>query len=159
MPTPKFLGIPCWVLPIFAGFAWLSTSIILWLLPTLYLQDAVTLLSMITTWVIRGSRHYPEMWTTQHLAYISNVGASFWGKPLFITGFALTTISFSIGFACERWHRHNGRLIYSHSRWMVSLSVLASLLTLAGTCGLFLLTCFDVRRQPFVHYSMFTIAM
>lgn len=108
---------------------------------------------MITTWAVKGSLHYPEMWAEQQLPYISNIGASDWGQPIFITGSAVTSVVFIIAFALERWLRYRSQLVNYANVWSVTLSTLAGLLTVVGTIGLFLATVFDVRRHPYIHYS------
>ncbi|CAK4029255.1 Hypothetical predicted protein [Lecanosticta acicola] len=91
------------------------------------------------------------MQTKQSLAYISDVGASEWGKPLFITGSAITVCSFSAAFFTERWLRHKGLLIHASSFWGSTMSVLASFFTLMGAAGLMNLTIWDARNHTHVH--------
>lgn len=108
---------------------------------------------MIIAWELKGSPHYPEMLPTQHLAYISNIGAAVWCKPLFIAGTATTVTTFSIAFGIERWLGHRGRLNYSNSGWSLTFSSIAALCIVAGSCGAIILTILDVRRHPAIHYS------
>lgn len=158
MSAPKILGIPFWTVPIFAGFTWLGKKA--------YADShhdrnadakAVTLLSLITSWILKGSAHYPEMWPMQHLPYISNIGASEWGHPLFIIGAAITAASFSVTFVSERWLRHKGHLIHSNSIWGTFFWAVAALFTAVGTCAQVLLTVFCVRRHAYTHYSMVAV--
>lgn len=117
----------------------------------------VTLLTMIASWVVKGSTHYPEMFPMQHLPYISNIGASDWGHPLFIVGSAATAILFSIAFVSERWLRHTSHLIHSSSVWGTFFWSVAALLTTLGTCAQVLLTVFCIRRHAYTHYCMVAV--
>ncbi|KAF2482307.1 Frag1/DRAM/Sfk1 family-domain-containing protein [Neohortaea acidophila] len=135
--SPKLFGTPCWVFPILAGLAWL-----------------VTLLAILIEWIVKGSPHYPEMWPSQHLSYISNAGASDWGHPLFISGATITAIFFSITFISERWLRHKGKLLHSATKWSSVCWVAAAVLTATATCALVLFTIFCVRRHAVVHYTL-----
>ena len=93
------------------------------------------------------------MWANQHLAYISNVGASKWGQPLFIGGSATTVVLFIFAFGVERWLRYKSELAHFASIWSVVLSAMAGLLTVIGSICLLIATTFDVRRHPYVHYT------
>ncbi|KAF2168826.1 hypothetical protein M409DRAFT_31504, partial [Zasmidium cellare ATCC 36951] len=114
----------------------------------------VTLLSLLLTWLSKGSPHYVEMQANQNLAYISDTGTSDWGKPLFITGSAITVTLFGITFAAERWLRHKGHLIHVSSRWGAVCSALASFFSIMGGTGLMLLTIFDARNHINIHFPM-----
>ena len=114
---------------------------------------------MLIRWTLNGSTHYPEMFATQQLAYVSNVGASHWGRPIFIAGSAITVASFSISLAMERWLRHRGRLASCSSRWMTFFSIMIAWCMAAGSCSLVFLTIFDVRDQPQIHYPLVSVFM
>lgn len=157
MSTLKIFGVPCWFFPIFAGLAWLSTNASLRPFTWTDSECVVTILALISTWVAKGSAHYPEMWPIQHLPYISNIGASDWGRPLFITGSILTAAPFSVTFVGERWLRHKGRLLHSRSSWARGFWTAAAILTAIGTSAQVLLTIFGVRHHPYTHYSMVAI--
>lgn len=119
----------------------------------------VTLLSLLLTWVAKGSPHYVEMQANQKLAYISDTGASFWGKPVFIVGSAVTVTLFGVTFGTERWLRHKGHLIHVSSRWGAVCSVLATFFTIVGGTGLMLLTIFDARNHVEIHDPMIGVFM
>ena len=133
--SPRIGGIPCWYLPIFAGFSWL-----------------LTLLAMLIGWLSTKSPHYADMKATQKYAYISNVGASTWGKPIFVTGATITVITFGIAFGIERWLRHRGLLFHASSITSTLLSTVGSMFTIAGAFGLMLLTIFDLKRHQRIHF-------
>lgn len=91
--------------------------------------------------------------------YISTLGATGWGKPLFITGSAVMVVCFNTTFVAERWLRHKGRLTMNYSNWEKFLSVMATLFAMAGGVGLILLTIFDTRRFPRTHQAMLALFM
>lgn len=157
--SPRIAGIPCWLLPVFSGFAWLSTFD----QSSLYTSPAnphpVTLLSLLITWVAKGMPHYPEMQSYQHLAYISDTGATEWGQPLFIVGAAITTTTFGAAFAAERWLRHEGMLLHNSSIWSTTLTAFSTLFTIAGAVGLMVLTIYDVRDYMYIHYPCVGVFM
>jgi hypothetical protein len=86
----------------------------------------------------------------QHIAYISDVGASDL-KPLFIAGCVLTTLLLDISFGADRWLRHKGRLAPNTSRGEKVLSGLTMVFAVVGTVGLILLSVFDTARWPTRH--------
>lgn len=133
-------GISYWFIPLFSGCVWLGT-----------------LLAMLCRWVAIGSPHYSSFNTNQHIAYISDIGATSWGKPLFIAGSATAIVIFAFAFLTERWLRHRGRLARNYSVAEKVLSVLATLAAIVGTCGLILLTIFDTVRYPHVHDAMLVV--
>ena len=135
-------GISYWFLPAFSGCVWLGT-----------------LLGMLGGWVANGSPIYPWMDQGQTIAFISHVGASYWGKPLFIAGSATAQVAFVLSFISERWLRHKGRLTHNYTTAEKALSVCASIFALIGACGLILLTIFDTRRYPPVHEAMLAVFM
>lgn len=103
-------------------------------------------------WLSTNSPHYSEMKANQRYAYISDIGASPWGKPIFITGATNTVMSFGIAFGVERWLRHRGLLLHASSATSTTLSTLRSIFTVAGASGLILLTIFDVKRHNNTHF-------
>ncbi|KAH6840891.1 Frag1/DRAM/Sfk1 family-domain-containing protein [Chaetomium sp. MPI-CAGE-AT-0009] len=86
----------------------------------------------------------------QHIAYISDIGASDL-KPLFVTGCILTTLLLDISFAADRWLRHKGRLAPNTTTGEKVLSGLSIGFAIIGTVGLTLLSIFDTVWQPDLH--------
>ncbi|KAK4155444.1 Frag1/DRAM/Sfk1 family-domain-containing protein [Chaetomidium leptoderma] len=132
-----------WVTPILAGAVWLAT-----------------LLALLLYWAVSANQtHYGSMAASQHIAYISDVGASDL-KPLFITGCVLTTVLLDLSLALDRWLRHRGRLAPNTTRGEKALSWLTILCAVVGTAGLILLSVFDTARHPQLHniFLLFFIA-
>jgi hypothetical protein len=131
------------VFPIIAGVVWLAT-----------------LLGLLLYWTVetRGMR-YVSMSPSQHIAYISDVGADHL-KPLFVTGCVITTILLDISFGADRWLRHKGRLVPNASTTEKVLSGLTIFFAVIGTVGLILLSVFDTARTPRLHnvFLLFFIA-
>ncbi|KAK5654831.1 hypothetical protein OQA88_6867 [Cercophora sp. LCS_1] len=137
------LRISYWVFPIVAGVVWLGT-----------------LLGLLLYWIVDTKRvHYDSMSPQQHIAYISDVGASTL-KPLFVTGCVITTILLDISFGADRWLRHKGRLVPNTTRGEKVLSALTIVFAVIGTVGLILLSVFDTARYPRLHnvFLLFFIA-
>lgn len=63
---------------------------------------------MLITYLAQGRPHYPS--EDGSIAYISDIGADIL-KPLFITGCAITALSFFLSLTIERWLRHSGRYV------------------------------------------------
>ena len=105
---------------------------------------------MLGYWLAAGSPHYSEMSHNQHIAYISDLGATFL-KPLFITGSTVMVVVFDFTFILERWLRHKNRLTPNYSRKEALLSVGAILAAIAGAVGLILLTIYDIRHHDRMH--------
>ncbi|KAF2857759.1 hypothetical protein K470DRAFT_260471 [Piedraia hortae CBS 480.64] len=124
-------GLSYWFLPLFAGCVWLGT-----------------LLAMLGTWIAKGSPRFPWMQSYKHIAFMSDIGASSWGKPLFITGSAVAVVVFDLAFISERWLRHTGRLTKNYNRTEKILSNLSIVFALIGAAGLLLLTIQDTARHP-----------
>jgi hypothetical protein len=93
------------------------------------------------------------------IPYISTIGASNWGYPLFIAGSATAVSTFVLAFISERWLRHRGRLAQNYSVAEKVLSGFAILFACIGAAGLILLTIFDTARYPNVHDAMLVIFM
>ena len=91
--------------------------------------------------------------------YISTLGATGWGKPLFITGSAVMVVLFNFTFVLERWLRHKGRLTMNYNLTEKILSIFATIFAMAGGVGLILLTVFDTRRYPNTHQAMLALFM
>ncbi|CAK3850212.1 SFK1-like membrane [Lecanosticta acicola] len=134
------LGLSYWFLPLFAGCVWLGT-----------------LLAMLGRWLALGSPHYSSFHATQHITYISDIGATSWGKPLFITGSAVAVVTFDLAFISERWLRHTGRLTPNYNVSEIILSAFATLFAVVGAAGLILLTIFDTVHYPHVHDAMLVV--
>src|ERR1700712_4408375 len=105
------------------------------------------LMGLLIHWNVDGKPHYPSMDPSQHIAYISDVGAEKL-KPLFIAGSCVTTIFLDLAFLSERWLRHRGRLAKNTTRVEVVLSTLSLIFAAIGTAGLILLSIFDTLRHP-----------
>ncbi|KAF2168996.1 hypothetical protein M409DRAFT_21007 [Zasmidium cellare ATCC 36951] len=133
-------GLSYWFLPLFAGCVWLGT-----------------LLAMLGRWVAIGSPHYSTFNDTQHIAYISDIGATSWGKPLFIAGSAVCVVVFDLAFVAERWLRHKGRLTQNYNNTEKILSICATIAAIVGALGLIFLTIFDTKRYPHVHDAMLIV--
>lgn len=117
-----------------------------------------TLLAMLGRWAAIGSPVYPDSFNPgQTYPYISDIGATSWGKPLFIAGSAVSVVVFDVAFVSERWLRHRGRLTKNYSTSEKILSVLAILAAIIGACGLIFLTIFDTVRYSRVHTSMLVV--
>ena len=128
---------------------------------------------MLITWLASGRPKYPSM--EGSIAYISDVGADIL-KPLFVTGCAITGVSFFLSLSIERWLRHEGRYVAQHllgslrkpaadisyaflltrlipnmrrrERVLSSLAIAGAFI---GGCGLILLSIFDTKRHPSLH--------
>lgn len=122
------------VFPIVGGVVWLGT-----------------LLGLLLYWLLDAGRaHYASMAETQHIAYISDVGAQEL-KPLFVAGCVVTSVLLSLSFAADRWLRHKGRLAPNTTRGEKVLSALAIVFAVVGTVGLILLSVFDTLRYQRQH--------
>lgn len=135
-------GISYWFLPAFSGVVWLGT-----------------LVGMLGAWAANGEPHYVSMSANQDIAYISDIGATSWGKPLFITGSAVAQVCFVAAFLSERWLRHRGRLTHNYSTGEKAMSICASIFAIIGAAGLITLTACDTRRFPSVHDAMLVVFM
>ncbi|KAI5358963.1 hypothetical protein Slin15195_G114120 [Septoria linicola] len=133
-------GLSYWFLPLFAGCVWLGT-----------------LLAMLIRWVVIGSPIYSSFNAGQTYPYISDIGATSWGKPLFIAGSATSVVVFNLAFVSERWLRHKGRLTQNYSKSEKILSSLAIVAAMVGAAGLILLTIFDTVRYSNVHQAMLVV--
>jgi len=133
-------GLSYWFLPLFAGCVWLGT-----------------LLAMLGRYVAIGSPHYAWQADGQYRPYISDIGASSWGKPLFIAGSAVTVVVFDLAFISERWLRHKGRLAHNVDTSEKILSIFATLAAIVGAAGLILLTIFDEKNHDRVHVAMLCV--
>ena len=114
---------------------------------------------MLGVWIAMGSQHEVSMSMNQHIAYISDIGATSWGKPLFITGSAVSVVVFDFAFLSERWLRHTGRLTKNYTLSEKVLSGGAIFFAIVGACGLIFLTIFDTRHFPHVHDAMLIVFM
>lgn len=114
---------------------------------------------MLGTWLAMGSPLYAWMDPGMHIAYISDIGATSWGRPLFIAGSAVAVVTFDIAFISERWLRHKGRLAKNYNKTEKILSVCAIIFAVIGAAGLILLTIFDTKTWPNVHDAMLVVFM
>lgn len=94
--------------------------------------------------------HYPSMVESQHIAYISDIGADEL-KPLFIAGCCVTTVFLDLSFAADRWLRHKGRLLPNTTIVEKLLSGLTIVFAIVGTVGLILLSIFDTEHHHRLH--------
>ncbi|KAK6064018.1 Frag1/DRAM/Sfk1 family protein [Seiridium cupressi] len=116
-----------WWFPIISGLMWLAT-----------------LLGLLLHWIIDTHRiHYSSMGDTQHIAYISDVGAAEL-KPFFVVGCVITTIFLDLSFATDRWLRHKGRLVPNTTMGEKVLSGLTIFFALIGTVAIFI--CWEYQR-------------
>jgi len=106
---------------------------------------------MFLTWIVDGKPHYPSMDATQHIAYISDVGATSKIKPLFIAMSTVTVVVFDLSFIAERWLRHTGRLAHNTSKGQKVLSILTIIFAVIGAAGLILLSIFDTLHHHNLH--------
>jgi hypothetical protein len=107
-------------------------------------------MGLLIHWNVDGKPHYASMDPTQHIAYISDVGAQSL-KPLFIAGSVVTTIFLDLSFLSERFLRHQGRLARNTSITQKILSWLSIAAAVVGTVGLICLSIFDTLRHPSLH--------
>lgn len=114
---------------------------------------------MLGNWAANGKHLYPWNNPNQYNPYISDIAATSWGKPLFITGSAVMVVVFDVSFIAERWLRHKGRLTKNYATSEKILSGFAIGFAIIGGAGLILLTIFDTRRYPHVHVAMLVIFM
>lgn len=115
---------------------------------------------MLGVWVnVKHEPHYSTFEPSQTIPYISDIGATSWGKPLFIAGSATSQVAFVLAFLAERWLRHKGRLAKNYNIAEKILSGFASGFAIIGAAGLILLTIFDTKRYPRVHESMLGVFM
>ena len=113
---------------------------------------------MLGYWLSVGSPHYEEMDATQHVAYISDIGATFL-KPLFIAGSTTMVVVFDLAFIFERWLRHKGRLTQNYNKKEATLSVFAIIFAIIGAAGLIFLSIFDVKHHQKAHDSLLLVFM
>lgn len=152
-------GISYWILPLFAGTVWLGMykrGSYRWELAVNSFPG--TLLGMLGYWLAAGSPHYVEMGANQHIAYISDIGATFL-KPLFITGSVTMVVVFDLTFIAERWLRHKNRLTPNYSRREAFLNVCAIIAAIIGAVGLIVLTVYDIKHHKHVHDACLGVFM
>ncbi|KUI57279.1 Protein SFK1 [Cytospora mali] len=130
-------GLSYWVIPLFSGCVWLGG-----------------LLAMLCTWFAKGKPHYAFLDPRQQFLYISDIGASSWGQPIFIATSAVMVVTFDLVFIGERWLRHTRRLAPNYSKSEKIASLLSIVASIIGAAGLILLTIFDTRDYPKVHEAM-----
>ena len=136
------LGLSYWFLPLFAGCVWLGT-----------------LLGMLGYWISQGSPNYPWESPGEHLAYISDIGATAVGTDIFIPGSTVCVVVFDIAFISERWLRHKGRLTHNYRTSEKILSGFAILFAVIGAAGLITLTICNTRHYHTVHDTMLCVFM
>jgi hypothetical protein len=71
---------------------------------------------------------------------------------MFIAMSAVTVVTFDLAFIFERWLRHSGKLAANTSHWQKIYSICATIFAIIGAAGLILLTIFDNKRHPTLHY-------
>jgi len=108
------------------------------------------LLGMLLTWVTDGKPHLSSMSAEQHIAYISDIGATDL-KPLFIAMSTVTVVVFDISFIFERYLRHSGRLAANTSTWQKVLSIFTIFFSLVGATGLIALSILDTLHHHTLH--------
>lgn len=101
----------------------------------------------------------PRVDPSQQFLYISDIGASSWGQPIFIGTSTAMVVVFDIAFISERWLRHTGRLTPNYRKSEKVASIVSIVFSIIGAAGLILLTIFDTRDYPTVHQSMLGVFM
>lgn len=115
---------------------------------------------MLCTWVAKGEPYYEFMHaTSQHIVYISDIGATSWGQPIFIATSAVMVVTFDLVFILERWLRHKRQLLQNYRTSEKVLSLLAIMWSIIGAAALILLTIFDTKDYNRVHDSMLGLFM
>lgn len=110
---------------------------------------------MLCTWISKGEPYYAFMAeTSQHIVYISDIGATSWGKPIFIATSAVMVVTFNLVFVIERWQRHKRQLAPNYRRSEKWMSAGAIFWSIIGGAGLILLTIFDTAHYRKVHDSL-----
>ncbi|CRG87943.1 Dynein heavy chain, cytoplasmic [Talaromyces islandicus] len=122
-----------WLLPVISALVWLAM-----------------LIAMISTWAAQGKPRYREMSASEHVPYISDIGATGL-KPLFIAMGTVTVVTLDLAFLSERWLRHRGQLVRNKGRFDKICSIISLFFAVAGAAGLILLTIFDTVRHPSMH--------
>lgn len=115
------------------------------------------LLGMLLTWVVDGKPRLQAESANQTVPYISDIGATSWGKPLFITMGTITVVVFDLAFIAERWLRHRGRLANNTSNFQKFLSAVSILFAIIGAVGLILLTIFDTLNHHTLHDTFLVV--
>jgi len=113
---------------------------------------------MLGYWLAAGSPHYVEMSPNQHIAYISDIGATFL-QPLFIAGSTAMVVIFDLTFVAERWLRHKNRLTPNYRKREAALSICAIIAAIVGALGLILLTIFNTKNHHIMHDICLVIFM
>lgn len=72
---------------------------------------------------------------------------------------AVTVVVFDLGFICERWLRHKGRLVENTSNWQKLFNVISGLASIVGGAGLILLAVFDTLRHERLHQVFLVVFM
>jgi len=132
-------GLSYWVFPLFSALVWLSM-----------------LLAMLLVWVTNGKPHLSSMSPTQHIAYISDIGATNL-QPLFIAMSTVTVVVFDISFILERYLRHSGRLAANTSTWQKVLSLFTIFFSLVGAAGLISLSILDTLHHHTLHDTFLVV--
>lgn len=102
-----------------------------------------------------GEPYYPFMQeTSQHIVYISDIGATSWGKPIFIATSAVMVVIFDLVFIIERWQRHKRQLAPNYRTSEKLMSAGAIFWSVVGGAGLILLTIFDTAHHQKVHDAL-----
>lgn len=110
---------------------------------------------MLCTWISQGEPYYNFMHeTSQHIVYISDIGATSWGKPIFITTSAIMVLTFDLVFLLERWQRHKRQLAPNYRRAEKVCSAMAIVFSIIGGAGLVLLTIFDTAHYQKEHDAL-----
>lgn len=65
-------------------------------------------------------------------------------------------VLFNCAIGLERYLRHRGMLVHVKNRGFNFVYATSTFFTAAGSAALVLLTIFDIRRQPEIHYPLVT---
>lgn len=121
-----------WWLPLVSGIVWICL-----------------LVSMLIWWGVQGRPILPSM--EGQVPFISDIGATWPFKVVFIVCSSVTGAFFTLSLAAERYLRHAGRLALDNRRREKVLAALAMFFALTGSVGLILLSVFDTQNHPTMH--------
>lgn len=123
------------IFPIISGLLFLSTQ-----------------LGLIFYWVVASHKTttYPTMHAGQTVPYLSDIGANQM-KPLFISGFSLSAIFFSLGLTVDRWAIALSLPRSSISKWQRMRSILMVVFVWLGSAFLVMMTALDSGSTRSIH--------
>ncbi|KAK6837360.1 hypothetical protein RU639_001562 [Aspergillus parasiticus] len=129
------LAIAFWHFPIVSASIWLAM-----------------LLGMFASWIIIGRPRYTTMVDGQIYPFISNIGADV--QPLFVVGSFISMLFLNLSVIQKQWPHRDARSPAWEKVPIHTVCAYSSiLLSIAGSIGLILLSCFDYVHYTSVHYS------